>query len=211
MSDIIQIFLGLFVGAVCMYWLFSTYRLKRSKEVTNTQSVVLLEKIRKVCKLVVVEGEFAEIYDHQQDKGYFFGMISSTKRALLIVKAKVHIGFNLQKLKMEADNKRKRIILHAFPEPEVLSFEPNYKFYDIKDGVLNKFKPDEISQLNEKAREFVMDKIPESGLMDTARKEALETILIIQNIVETIGWKLDYSALEITTNEKLLMNEALKE
>lgn len=211
MSDIVQIALGLLVGAGCMYWLFSVFKLKKNKEVTNTQSVILLEKVRKVCKLVVVEGEFAEIYDHEHDKGYLFGMISSKKRALLIVKAKVHIGFDLKKLKMEADNRKKRIVLHAFPEPEVLSFEPNYKFYDIKDGMLNRFKPDDLSKLNEQAKDFVMDKIPESSLMETARKEALETIIIIQSIVETIGWKLDFSAIGISPNEQLLIRETIND
>lgn len=203
MSDLIQILLGLVVGALCMYWLFSIFGKRKSKEVVEHQAIVLMEKIRKVCKLVVVEGEFAEIYDHQHDKEYFFGMISSKKKALLVVKAKVHIGFDLQKLHMEADNKRQKIILKSFPEPEVLSFEPNYRFYDIKDGVLNKFKPEDLSQLNDQAREFVLGRIPESGLMDTAKKEALETIMIIQSIVGTIGWKLDYSNLEISVNDKL--------
>jgi len=34
-----------------------------------------------------------------------------------------------------------------------------------------------------------------------AQKEALETVLLIETIVETIGWKLDYTALEIGISE----------
>ena len=41
--------------------------------------------------------------------------------------------------------------------------------------------------------------------MQTANKEALEAILLMQNLVETIGWKLDYSTLEIPdASQKLL-------
>jgi hypothetical protein len=43
--------------------------------------------------------------------------------------------------------------------------------------------------------------------MQTARKEALQTVLLIEKIVETIGWKLDYSALEITEEQKKLLNK----
>ncbi len=32
-------------------------------------------------------------------------------------------------------------------------------------------------------------------------KEALDTILLIEGIVETIGWKLDYSTLKIAEKE----------
>ena len=38
--------------------------------------------------------------------------------------------------------------------------------------------------------------------MDTARKEALQAVLLVEKIVETIGWKLDYSALEISNRDK---------
>jgi len=43
--------------------------------------------------------------------------------------------------------------------------------------------------------------------METARKEALQTVLLIEKIVETIGWKLDYSALEISEKQKKELGE----
>ena len=46
-----------------------------------------------------------------------------------------------------------------------------------------------------------MEKIPESGLYNIAKQEALEAIHLIENLVETIGWKLDYSALKIEGEE----------
>jgi hypothetical protein len=52
-----------------------------------------------------------------------------------------------------------------------------------------------------------MEKIPESGLMDTAKREAIEAVLLIEKIVETIGWKLDYSALRIDEKQKELLNK----
>ena len=58
------------------------------------------------------------------------------------------------------------------------------------------------TELNHKAKEHIREKIPESGLIDTAKKEALQAVLLIEKIVETIGWKLDYSALEISNREK---------
>ena len=35
--------------------------------------------------------------------------------------------------------------------------------------------------------------MPESGLLESAKQEALNAILAIEKIVETIGWKLEYS------------------
>ena len=43
--------------------------------------------------------------------------------------------------------------------------------------------------------------------MDNARKEALQTVLIMEKIVETIGWTLDYSALKIPQKQIELLEE----
>jgi Mg2+/Co2+ transporter CorC len=109
--------------------------LGRKRELIEKQSVVLLEKVRNVCKLVMVEGEFSEIYNHQNNKDYLFGLLQSKKKALLQVNAKVHIGYDLKKIEIIPDNKNKTIILKKFPQPEILAFENNYKIYDIDQGI----------------------------------------------------------------------------
>lgn len=202
MDTIFDTFLGLLLGAIATYWVYTFFRKKQSKELTTHQSTVLLEKIKSVCKLISVEGDFAEIYKYENTKERFMSLISSKKKALIVINAKAQIGYDLKKILMHADNEKKKIVLTNFPEPEVLSIEPELEFYDIQNGLFNSFKPDDLTALNKEAKKHIIEKIPESGLMVTARKEALQTVLLIEKIVETIGWKLDYSALEIPENEK---------
>ena len=200
MDNILEVLLGLVLGAIIMYWLFSFFRGKKYKEVTSHQSIVLLEKMRSVCKLISVEGEFAEIYKYENVKD-FMSLVSSKKKALIVIKAKAQIGYDLSKLMMHADEEKKEIILDNFPQPEILSIEPELEFYDIKSGFFNFFVPEDLTKLNLEAKKHIHEKIPESGLMDTARKEALQTVLIMEKIVETIGWKLDYTALKISQKQ----------
>ncbi len=207
MDSAIEAFLGLILGAILMYWLFSLFRRKQNKELTKQQSTVLLDKIQSVCKLISVEGDFAEIYHYENTKEGFMSLLSSKKKALVVVKAKAHIGYDLKKLNLKADNKNKRIILTDFPEPEILSIEPDLQFYDIKNGLFNSFSPDDLTKLNLEAKDHIKQKIPESGLMVTAKKEALQAVLLVEKIVETIGWTLDYSTLEITKSDKKLIEE----
>ncbi len=199
------LFLGLAIGAVISFFAFKKYTSFGSKKLTEKQSVILLDKIKKVSKLITVEGEFAEIYHHENTKEKFLGLFSSKKKAIILINAKAHIGFDFKKIKMQSDTRKKKIILTEFPQPEVLSIEPNIRFYDIQNGLLNKFDSEDLTQINKDAKEYILQKIPESNLMQTANKEALEAILLMQNLVETIGWKLDYSALEIpASNQELL-------
>ncbi|KPM31177.1 Hypothetical protein I595_2441 [Croceitalea dokdonensis DOKDO 023] len=207
MDSLVEAALGLVLGAILMYWVYGMFTRKKRRELTEHQSTVILDKIKSVCKLVTVEGDFAEIYRYENIKDGFMSILSSKKKALVVINAKAQIGYDLKKLKLSADNDRRRIILNNFPEPEILSIEPDIQFYDIKNGLFNSFSPDDLTQLNQNAKEHIREKIPESGLIDSAKKEALEAVLLIEKIVETIGWKLDYSALEISNREKQLLEE----
>lgn len=204
MESLLLFTLSLILGAILMYWVYTFFRKKQSKELTIHQSTVLLERIKRVCQLITVEGDFAEIYRYESTKESFMSLISSTKKALIVINAKARIGYDLKKIKMHADTSRKKIILTNFPQPEVLSIEPDLEFYDIKNGLFNAFTPNDLTSLNKEAKSHIHEKIPESGLMDTARREAMEAVLLMEKLVETIGWKLDYSSLELGAEELLI-------
>ena len=205
MDSFINALLGSLLGAILMYWCYGFFTKKKRKELTEHQSVVILDRIKSVCKLVSVEGDFAEIYRYENIKDGFMSILSSKKKALVVINAKAQIGYDLKKLKMTADTNRKKIVLSEFPEPEILSIEPDIQFYDVKNGLFNSFSPEDLTDLNQNAKAHIRDKIPESGLIDTAKKEALQAVLLIEKIVETIGWKLDYSALEIEESEQSIL------
>ncbi len=207
MENSIEIVLGLLLGAIFMFWTYTYFRKRKSKELTEHQSTILLQKIRSVCKLMTIEGDFAEIYRYENTRQHFMSLLSSKKKALIVINAKAQIGFDLKKVQMRADNEKKKIIMTNFPEPEVLSIEPELEFYDIKNGLFNSFRPKDLTTLNKEAKAHIREKIPESGLMETAKREALEAVLLIEQIVETIGWKLDYSALEIDDKIRSRLSE----
>lgn len=167
------------------------------KNKSQRQAVILLDKIKSVCKLITVEGDFAEIYHYENVKERFLKLVSSKKKALLVINAKAYVGFDLNKIEINADIKNRTIKMNQFPRPEVLSIETNLNYYDKKDGMFNKFAATDLTTLQKEAKQHILDKIPESGLLNTAEKEALDAILLIENIVQTIGWKLDYSSLII--------------
>ncbi len=189
------------MGAVLMYGMYSLFNRKRRKDLTSYQSTVLLEKIRAVCKLISVEGDFAEIYRYENRREHFGNLFSSKKKALVVINAKAHIGYDFKKLRISADPGKKTVYLKDFPQPEILSIEPELEFYDIRNGIFNAFTPEDMTALNKEAKAHIREKIPESGLMETARHEALEAVLLMEKIVETIGWKLNYQALELDEPE----------
>jgi hypothetical protein len=194
-----EAFLGIIIGVLISGLVWYYIKTKQSEKLTRTQSVILLDKIKRVCKFITVEGDFTEIYHHEDVKEKFLKLLSSKKKALIVIKAKAHIGFDLSKIIITANGKSKTVILSQFPQPEVLSIETQLNYYDIKNGVFNKFEAEDLTALTAQTKTHIQTKIPESGLFLAAQREALEAINIMQQIVETIGWQLDYSSLEIET------------
>ncbi len=192
-----EAFLGIIIGVLVTLGIVTYFKSFKKKQLVKSQSVLLLDKIKTVCKFITVEGDFAEIYHYEDVKERFLKLISSKKKALVVINAKAYVGYDLSKIELEADNEKKKILLQHFPQPEVLSIETNLNYYDKSDGLFNKFEATDLTDLHYEAKQHIQDKIPESGLIQVAQKEALETILLMETIVGTIGWKLDYSALKI--------------
>ena len=198
METVLGAILGLLFAAIVFY----AFRYFQAKKLTREQSVILIDKVKRVCKFITVEGDFAEIYHYEDVKQKFLNMITSRKKALVVINAKAHIGFDLKKVKMDADTKNKRVVMRSFPKPEVLSIDTTINYYDKRDGYFNKFAASDLSDLQLEAKKHIEDKIPESGLFDVAKGEALEAISLIESMVETIGWTLDYSALKIEPDNR---------
>ena len=199
-----ETFFVIIISVLVTLGLVTVYKAWKTKKETNEQSVLLLDKIKRVCKFVTVEGDFAEIYHYEDVKAKFLKLISSRKKALVIINAKAYVGFDLSKIEMSSNAKTKTVVLSHFPQPEVLSIESNINYYDKSDGVFNRFEAADLTDLHVKAKAHIMDKVPESGLFNVAKQEALEAIHLIENLVETIGWKIDYSALKIEAEKKKL-------
>ncbi|UAB76126.1 DUF4230 domain-containing protein [Mesoflavibacter sp. SCSIO 43206] len=196
-----EIFISLIIGGLVVLGITTYVKHFNNKKKVTSQSVILLDKIKKVCKFITVEGDFAEIYHYEDVKERFLKLVSSRKKALVVINAKAHVGFDFNKISLESDQKTKTVIIKSFPQPEILSIETNLNYYDKKDGYFNKFEAADLTALNEEAKQHILEKVPESGLYNVAKQEALESLQLIENIVETIGWTLDYQNLVLDTDD----------
>jgi len=190
-----EIFISFIIGGLVVLGI-TTYikHIKNNKKISS-QSIILLDKIKKVCKFITVEGDFAEIYHYEDVKERFLKLVSSRKKALVVINAKAYVGFDFNKVSLESHQDTKTVIITRFPQPEILSIETNLNYYDKKDGYFNKFEAADLTTLSEEAKQHILEKVPESGLFNIAKQEALESLQLIENMVQTIGWKLDYESL----------------
>lgn len=93
-------------------------------------------------------------------------------------------------------------VISSFPQPEILTIDPDVKFYDKREGWANPFTSNDLTEMNRIVKQYITDKVPESGLFEQAKKEALNNTLLMASLTETLGWKLDYTALTIDSVEE---------
>ena len=151
---------------------------------------VLSKKINKVYKMIVVEGEFADIVDHKTYYG--FDLPGFRKRALVKIKAKVSVGYDLDSLKIETDHTNKLIILENWPEPEILSIDADINYYDIENSVFNSFTPEELNAIYAAAKDSIRSQAERSRLFDIARGQSGDMFEMITVVAEASGWRVVY-------------------
>lgn len=180
-------------------WVMFKY-MTQPRSTVEEQANVLLEKVKTVAKLVSVEGYFSEIYTYKDDwepmPNPFYSPTFS-KQAITIVKAKVSVGYDLDKMTFEADHTNKILRIGNIPDPEIISLDHDMEYYDVTVSTFNKFSKDEINIINARAKEFIRQKALESDLLLQAEKEGNRMLEIIEFMVSESGWTVEYGYADI--------------
>jgi hypothetical protein len=184
--------LAMIVGAMLLNRFDSVVDAVTPQTHREDNSKVLLEKIQKVYKMIVVEGEFADILDRKEYYGW--DLPGLRKRAIVKVKGKVSVGYNLENLRIDLDSTNRTMRIVNLPEPEILAIDTDVNYYDIENGVFNSFSPQELSQLHAAAKDTIRANALRSQMMQTARQQATEMLGLITQIATESGWKVEYVA-----------------
>ncbi len=184
--------IALAIGA-CLLVFFITREIYRDEAAPPEEnSTVLLEQVRKVMKLVTVEGDFIELYSREDSWNYsdwLARMPGFKKKIMLRVKARASVGYDLSGSRLVTDEERHTIYLDLPAEPAVLSLEHDIDYYDLDEGVFNHFAPQELTAINAEAKKRIRDKIATSGLFKKAEEQRAEVVALVRALVESKGWK----------------------
>jgi preprotein translocase subunit YajC len=197
MFNFIFLAVGLLGGAAVVYFLMNK---NKQKESTQIEASVVLNKIERVFKVVTAEGHFSEVFDYSQT-ATIASILPSTKKALLIVKAKVLMGYDFKKCVFEIDSTTGVINIKEFPEAEILSMEPDIKYYNLENGLFNKFDNNDMTLLQAEAKKKLKEKVAESNLPQIAQSQMQNLLLELKEIN---NWQLTSS------DKQLLLPSGIK-
>lgn len=169
------IIFGLIIGAIIAFLIVKLANVKKKKSSTVVSSHTVVESMKKVFKIVVAEGQLNEIYNYENTKK-LLKFIPSTKKALVIVRAKVLVGYDIEKCKWQANEETKTITLLEFPKPEILSLEPDFNYYYFEDDLFNFINRKDLQEIQDLAKNQVRKVAQQSNLMKIA-SDQMKTLL----------------------------------
>ena len=185
--------LGFFIfGAIVGAFLYANYfgGPKKTKDpMPDINQHILLERVKKVAKLITVEGEFSNI--HQYNDSYWSDVSFLRKKAIIKINARVSVGYDLKKAQFEVDAENKILRVKNLPAPEILSIDHDLKYYDIQEGMFNSFTEEELTSIGIVAKKKLHKEASQGPLMDQAKSEGIETLEIIKILVEQAGWRFE--------------------
>lgn len=170
---LLMLLLGLMLGGLIAF--LALKKTVSQPPVINESSHTIAESMRKVFKIVSAEGHFNEIYNYEETSR-IFNFIPSKKKALVIVQAKVLVGYDFDKFKWEIDEENRSVRLVHFPPPEILSTETDYKYYNIEEQFFNLFSKDDLAKVQQNGKRQVMEAARKSHLSQVAA-EQMRTLL----------------------------------
>lgn len=175
---------------------------KENKDEIKADSALIQQQILSVGKLIVTEGYYSQVFTFKNSQNLFMDMITSDKKALVVVNAKATVEYDLRKLETEIDEASKTIILKNIPEP-VINVYPEIEYYDVTQDYFNKFEAKDYNKIKTSVTARIREKIEASGLKDDARERLMSELLNIYILTNSMGWTLQYNETVIESPEQM--------
>ncbi len=161
---------------------------KKENNFHKEETQVILHGIQNMSKLIVSEGTFSEVYNYENAKKYFYDTFEFKKSAIVTVNAKVQVSFDLDKLEIEVDSVRRKIILKKIPQEEV-NIIPDVKYFDLQQSTFNSFTKEELNQINKSSIRKIKETAEVTYLQIDAKERLVEELKKIYELSAILGWE----------------------
>ncbi len=129
-------------------------------------------------------------------------MISFNKKALVVVNAKVTIGYDLSQIETHIDEENKTVSILYIPEEE-LNIYPTIEYYDVTQDYFNQFSAKDFNTIKGRINSLLEDKIKKSDLKSNAKNRLISELQKIYVLTNNLGWTLRFNSEEIRSEEIL--------
>ncbi|WP_372744058.1 DUF4230 domain-containing protein [Lutibacter sp.] len=184
------------IGALVAYF----YLKKDLSDSEKEQTQIILNEIKNVRKLVVVESTFSQMYNYEKSKYFLIEQFSFDKKVILAVQANIQISYDLSKMKIETDTINKKVIINYIPKEEVF-ISPKISYFDFEQSTFNTFTKEELNKVHARSIQKIKEASDIASLKEKARIQLVEELKKIYKMTTLLDWEfVDHTGLNIDQN-----------
>lgn len=184
-----KILLGVMLALASVVLYRSCVEAREQKTLLKENSMLLQRELKNVSKLIVTEGHFVEVYNYTDSKELFGSLVTSAKKALVVVNAEVTVSYDLSKIAYKVDGTHKTITITQIPEPEI-KINPDFEYYDVTADYLNPFNAEDYNTIKQNVLASLQEKIAVSPLKANAENRLISELSKIYVLTNSLGWTL---------------------
>ena len=179
----------LILGSLLFFAWYSGFKNSFLEKKTEINKEIVLQQVKNVMKLGTIEGYFSEVYDYKEHVG--FDISPFRKKALIRVKAKVLVGFDMDSINIEVIQKDKEVIISNIPQSSILSIDHDLDYYDITEGTFNSFTTSDYNKMNNQSKLYIKNTALNSNLLEKSEIQLDEHLNLLKSLLNSYGWELN--------------------
>lgn len=192
-----KILFGIVIALVLVFGLRYCEHQKEEREVLIANTALIQKQLKNVGKLIVTEGNYAQVFSYSDSKDLMMGLFDARKKALVVVNAEASISYDLSLVETQIDEATKTVSIVSIPEP-VLKINPNIEYYDVTQDYLNQFNATDYNTIKERIETSLRAKIEASELVTNSQDRLISELQKIYILTNSMGWTLRYQGEPMT-------------
>ena len=196
--------LGFLIALVLIGSVWFFYQSYQEREELKASSELIQKQIQQVGKLIVTEGYYSKVFSFKNSQNLFLNLMTSDKKALVIVNAKATVEYDLRQLEVEIDEENKTLILKKIPDP-ILNIYPEIEYYDVTQDYFNSFDAKDYNKIKNSVTTQIRSQIEKSDLMENSRERLMVELTNLYVLTNSMGWTLMYEEQVIENPEQLVL------
>lgn len=186
-----NILFGIVIALVIVFGLRYCEHQKDEREVLEANTALIEKQLKNVGKLIVTEGNYAQVFSYSDSKDLMMGLFDARKKALVVVNAEASISYDLSLVETQIDEVSKTVSIVSIPEPE-LKINPNIEYYDVTQDYLNQFNANDYNTIKKRVENSLRSKIEASELVTNSQNRLISELQKIYILTNSMGWTLRY-------------------
>jgi len=197
-----KILFGAVITIIIVFGLRYCEHDKDQRQQLEANTALIQKQLKNVGKLIVTEGNYAQVFTYKDTKGLLMGLVDANKKAIIIVNAEAFISYDLSKVETQIDEDKKTVYIVSIPKPE-LKINPNIEYYDVTQDYLNQFSAEDYNIIKKRVEKSLRKKIEKSELVTNAENRLISELQKIYILTNSMGWTLRYQGEPITEEADL--------